>query len=66
MTDGKRGANGAPTPAVSRPRSMRALVRSNHMFDGNLARPRRLERPTPAFGGQYSIQLSYGREGRIE
>ena len=29
-----------------------------------MARPRRFERPTPAFGGQYSIQLSYGREGR--
>ena len=28
-----------------------------------LARPRRFERPTPAFGGQYSIQLSYGRGG---
>ena len=26
-----------------------------------LARPRRFERPTPAFGGQYSIQLSYER-----
>ncbi len=29
----------------------------------NVARPRRFERPTPAFGGQYSIQLSYGRGG---
>ena len=26
-----------------------------------MVRPRRFERPTPAFGGQYSIQLSYGR-----
>ena len=31
-----------------------------------LARPRRFERPTPAFGGQYSIQLSYGRGGDYE
>lgn len=26
-----------------------------------LARPTRFERATPAFGGQYSIHLSYGR-----
>jgi hypothetical protein len=32
-------------------------------FSRLLARPARFERATPGFGGQYSIQLSYGRLG---
>ena len=39
-----------------------SIRRRNDRYRGNVARPRRFERPTPAFGGQYSIQLSYGRE----
>ena len=33
----------------------------NDFFAEKMARPTRFERATPAFGGQYSIQLSYGR-----
>ena len=32
---------------------------------GELARLTRFERATPAFGGLYSIQLSYRRDARI-
>ena len=39
------------------------LYENRYISDCYLARPRRFERPTPAFGGQYSIQLSYGRAG---
>jgi hypothetical protein len=31
------------------------------LWSDKLVRPARFERATPAFGGQYSIQLSYGR-----
>ena len=30
-----------------------------------MVRPRRFERPTNAFGGHYSIQLSYGRKKQL-
>jgi hypothetical protein len=43
-------------PTIDKLRSV-ALVQEK----GELARPARFELTTPAFGGQYSIQLSYGR-----
>ena len=39
----------------------RALSRRKFAIFELMARPRRFERPTFAFGGQRSIQLSYGR-----
>ena len=61
---GTRGGGNRDSPAQQRPEN------KNGHFHGEsaqlhicLARPRRFERPTPAFGGQYSIQLSYGRRG---
>ena len=41
---------------------MTRTVRRATAAERTMARPARLERTTPAFGGQYSIQLSYGRD----
>ena len=49
------------TDKCHRPNEKRHFKRSAHFHI--MVRPRRFERPTPAFGGQYSIQLSYGRVG---
>ncbi len=45
-------------------RLKRGFLGRESMSDEDLVRPARFERATPAFGGQYSIQLSYGRIGK--
>ena len=57
----------APRKSFSTPKARRAGQALQRALPDRekMARPRRFERPTPAFGGQYSIQLSYGRKPRL-
>ena len=58
---GATGYRESPGDTAAVPSNASGYVEAAILEISKMARPRRFERPTPAFGGQYSIQLSYGR-----